>query len=129
MCNQRGTILAPGRAGPQAVNHAIDFVPVDLVVVDCIEVHRDYVTGELTDLSGGRRRIWTDWIPASSALRATKYAYELPCWGRIISMDGRSRSSTSFATLGEGQWAGGTRSTSWLSTLHGRSALGRSGPA
>lgn len=60
------------------VEHGAAFTPIDLVVVDKIVPIRDPDTGEITNATGGRRRVWTDWTPAQSDLKATKYAYTLP---------------------------------------------------
>jgi hypothetical protein len=60
------------------VEHGTDFTPIDLIVVDNIDPVKDPVTGEVTDATGGRRRIWVDWTPVQSDLKATRYAYTLP---------------------------------------------------
>jgi hypothetical protein len=60
------------------VEHGASFAPIDLIVVDKIVPTVDAVTGEITGATGGRRRVWTDWTPAQSDLKATRYAYTLP---------------------------------------------------
>ena len=60
------------------VEHGAAFTPIDLIVVDKIIPVRDPDTGEVTDATGGRRRVWIDWTPAQSDLKATQYAYALP---------------------------------------------------
>jgi hypothetical protein len=60
------------------VDHGTTFTPIDLIVVDKIIPNTDAATGEVTGATGGRRRIWIDWTPVQSDLKATKYAYTLP---------------------------------------------------
>jgi hypothetical protein len=60
------------------VKHGTAFTPIDLIVVDKIVPVRDPDTGEVTDATGGRRRVWIDWTPAQTDLKATQYAYTLP---------------------------------------------------
>ena len=60
------------------VDHSSGYTPTDLIVVDGITPLRDRATGEATDATGGRRRIWPDWTPDESDLKPTKYAYKLP---------------------------------------------------
>ena len=60
------------------VEHSTAFTHIDLIVVDKIVPITDPVTGEITDAKGGRRRVWIDWTPVHSDLKATKYAYTLP---------------------------------------------------
>jgi hypothetical protein len=60
------------------VEHGMAFTPIDLIVVDKIVPIMDPATGEVTNATGGRRRIWLDWTPAQADLKATKYAYGLP---------------------------------------------------
>jgi hypothetical protein len=60
------------------VKHGTAFTPIDLIVVDNIVPTTDPVTGEVTGATGGRRRVWVDWTPVQSDLKATKYAYTLP---------------------------------------------------
>jgi len=60
------------------VEHGKTFTPIDLVVVDNIVPAKDPMTGEVMSATGGRRRIWVDWTPAQSDLKATRYAYTLP---------------------------------------------------
>ena len=60
------------------VEHGTAFTPIDLIVVDKIVPTTDPVTGEVTSATGGRRRVWIDWTPVQSDLKATKYAYTLP---------------------------------------------------
>jgi hypothetical protein len=60
------------------VEHGAAFTPIDLVVVDKIVPTRDPVTGVIVGATGGRRRVWSDWTPAQSDLKPTKYAYKLP---------------------------------------------------
>jgi len=58
------------------VAHASNHQPTDLFVVDQIE------TVEQADgtyrTSGGRPRVWRDWVPAEVYLSPTRYAYALP---------------------------------------------------
>ncbi len=56
------------------VEHGTAFTPIDLIVIDNIVPTKDPVTGA----TGGRRRVWVDWTPVQSDLKATKYAYTLP---------------------------------------------------
>jgi hypothetical protein len=60
------------------VEHGTAFTPIDLIVVDNIVPTTDPDTGEVTGATGGRRRVWVDWTPVQSDLKATKYAYTLP---------------------------------------------------
>lgn len=60
------------------VEHGTAFTPIDLVVVDNIVPIRDPDTGEVTSATGGRRRVWTDWTPLQSDLKASTYDYTLP---------------------------------------------------
>jgi hypothetical protein len=60
------------------VEHGTAFTPVDLIVVDGITPIRDPETGEVIGAAGGRCRIWVDWTPAQSDLKATRFAYSLP---------------------------------------------------
>ena len=60
------------------VEHGVAFTPIDLIVVDKIVPIKDLVTGEVTSATGGRRRVWIDWTPAQSDLKATRFAYTLP---------------------------------------------------
>jgi hypothetical protein len=60
------------------VEHGMAFTPIDLMVVDNIVPTTDPDTGEVTGATGGRRRVWIDWTPVQSDLKATKYAYTLP---------------------------------------------------
>jgi hypothetical protein len=60
------------------VEHGTAFAPIDLIVVDKIVPIRDPDTGEITRAIGGRRRVWIDWTPAQSDLKAINYAYTLP---------------------------------------------------
>ena len=53
------------------VQHASEHAPVDLIVVDAIEPVRDPNTGKVVGAAGGRRRVWTGWIPEEGALAAT----------------------------------------------------------
>jgi hypothetical protein len=53
-------------------------LPIDLIVVDNIVPTTDPDTGKVTGATHGRRRVWADWTPAQSHLKATKYAYALP---------------------------------------------------
>lgn len=52
--------------------------PIDLIVVDNIVPIRDPDTGKVTSATGGRRRVWTDWTPLQSDLKASTYDYTLP---------------------------------------------------
>jgi hypothetical protein len=63
---------------PNEVEHGTTFAPVDLIVVDNIIPVRDPDTGEVTHAIGGRWRVWVDWTPHESGLKATAYAYTLP---------------------------------------------------
>lgn len=60
------------------VDHGTTYTPVDLIVVDSIIPTRDPATGEVIGATGGRRRVWADWTPNQSNLKATKFAYSLP---------------------------------------------------
>lgn len=60
------------------VEHGKAFTPIDLIVVDNIVPTKDPATGEVRGATGGRRRVWIDWTPVQSDLRATTYAYTLP---------------------------------------------------
>jgi hypothetical protein len=60
------------------VEHSTAFTPIDLIVVDRMVPITDPDTGEVTSATGGRRRVWADWTPVQSDLKATKYAYTLP---------------------------------------------------
>ena len=59
------------------VEHRTAFTPIDLIVVDNIVPIRDPDTGEVTSATGGRRRVWTDWTPLQSDLKASTYDYAL----------------------------------------------------
>jgi hypothetical protein len=63
---------------PNEVEHGTTFAPIDLIVVDNIIPVRDPETGQVTHAIGGRRRVWVDWTPHESGLKATNYAYTLP---------------------------------------------------
>ncbi|WP_138733089.1 protein NO VEIN domain-containing protein [Modestobacter excelsi] len=63
------------------VDHGRACAYADLIVVDGITVSRDKATGEI-HATGGRPRIWSDWSPAEDALKARKFAYQLPDAGR-----------------------------------------------
>jgi hypothetical protein len=52
------------------VVHGTTFTPIDLIVVDNIVPIRDPDTGEVTSATGGRRRVWVDWTPIQSDLKA-----------------------------------------------------------
>ena len=54
------------------------FTPIDLIVVDNIVPTRDPDTGEVTGATGGRRRIWVDWTPLQSDLKATSTPTRFP---------------------------------------------------
>lgn len=69
------------------VNHAYEFQPTDLVVVDGIQWSRD-ATGGITT-SGGELRIWSDWTPIEEDLSARKFAYTLPPTARQASPEPR----------------------------------------
>jgi hypothetical protein len=60
------------------VEHDTTFTPIDLIVVDGIDPIRDPETNEAIGATGGRRRIWADWTPLQSDLRARTHAYRLP---------------------------------------------------
>ncbi len=59
------------------VTHARAYQPTDLLVVDGIEWTR--VAGEVIT-TGGRLRVWRDWIPDDHDLAPRKFAYSLPGW-------------------------------------------------
>ena len=73
------------------VEHGTAFTPIDLIVVDNIVPTTDPDTGEVTGATGGRRRVWVDWTPVQSDLKATKYAYTLPAGGGIVKACGVPR--------------------------------------
>ncbi|WP_159448479.1 protein NO VEIN domain-containing protein [Demequina sp. NBRC 110052] len=58
------------------VDHAADWQPTDMLVVDAISAARDEA-GNVTT-SGGTVRLWSEWEPAPSALRPTHLRYSLP---------------------------------------------------
>ena len=60
------------------VEHGTAFTPIDLIVVDNIVPTTDSDSGEVTGATDGRRRVWVNWTPVQSDLKATKYAYTLP---------------------------------------------------
>jgi hypothetical protein len=57
------------------VKHGREFM-TDLVVVDQIDWKRQPDGGITT--AGGRVRLWSHWSPADSALKPTRYRYQLP---------------------------------------------------
>ena|GEM_PF-1790746 len=57
------------------VTHANSYQPTDLLVVDSI--HWSASDGEITT-SGGRLRVWSEWVPGNDDLRARTFAYSLP---------------------------------------------------
>lgn len=63
-----------------------EYENVDLVVVDGIDVTRDDATGEI-HTAGGRLRVWTDWSPASAALKPQWFDYSLPSDPRVCELD------------------------------------------
>jgi hypothetical protein len=52
--------------------------PIDLIVVDDIDRSEIHETKEVIGATGGRRKIWADWTPLQSDLRARAYACTLP---------------------------------------------------
>jgi hypothetical protein len=60
------------------VEHAKAFTSIDLIVVDKIVPLTDPSTGKVTEAVGGRRRIWINWTPGQSDLKATKYTHTFP---------------------------------------------------
>lgn len=58
------------------VDHARNYQPTDLFVVDGISAARD--DGGSVVTTGGHTRIWTDWSPDDKALRPTHLRYTLP---------------------------------------------------
>ncbi|WP_052492797.1 protein NO VEIN domain-containing protein [Microbacterium sp. MEJ108Y] len=58
------------------VVHARAYQPTDLFVVDGISASHD--ADGLVVTSGGRARLWSDWIPSERALRPTHLRYTLP---------------------------------------------------
>lgn len=63
------------------VTHAQTYAASDLVVVDGIDWTRHDDGSVETD--GGRLRVWTDWVPAESALAPRRFAYTLPHSGDV----------------------------------------------
>ncbi|MDH6236240.1 DUF3883 domain-containing protein [Cryobacterium sp. CG_9.6] len=60
------------------VNHARNYQPTDLFVVDGISASRGADGSIVT--SGGIVRIWSEWVPSDSALRPTHLRYTLPAF-------------------------------------------------
>ena len=58
------------------VDHARNYQPTDLFVVDGISAGRD--DSGLVVTTGGQTRLWPDWSPEDSALRPTHLRYTLP---------------------------------------------------
>lgn len=70
------TVLGAVELTVNEVAHASNHQPTDLFVVDQVEIV-EQADGTYTT-SGGRPRIWQDWMPAQMDLSPTRYAYALP---------------------------------------------------
>jgi hypothetical protein len=84
-CEVKGSSMEIGTVEltTNEVEHGKAYTPIDLIVVDNIVPTKDPATGEVTGATGGRRRVWMDWKPVQSDLKAITYAYTLP-GGAII---------------------------------------------
>lgn len=58
------------------VTHAQNHQPTDLFVVDQIKAQRR--SDGPYETSGGRCRVWPDWIPSELGLKPTRFSYSLP---------------------------------------------------
>ncbi len=58
------------------VLHAMSWAATDLVVVDSIDCWRD--DSGVVRTSGGRMRVWSDWVPQQAHLVPTHLRYQLP---------------------------------------------------
>lgn len=58
------------------VLHAMSWTATDLVVVDSIDCWRD--DSGVVRTSGGRMRVWVDWVPEQAHLVPTHLRYQLP---------------------------------------------------